>query len=288
VRRKLAVLLGVLALFAVAGGIAGGAVAFGGSDQPDQRQGLAAQENWGVRQRGDRAGRPPGAGQPLAAGRSSGVSRAPATGQPGTGQPGTGRPGTGQPGTARPLLAVVGASFSAGVGAGHPGDAWPEDLARIMHWRLIVSADPGAGYVNPGEGDRGPFSRLAARLNLARTHPQTVIIQGGHDDIGRPLPLIRQRVRSLIAAIRRQSPGARLVLLTVFPRGNNPPAAVWATDQAIVHAARQADPAVLIFDPLAGHWHFPRIGDHLHPTPAGHRWIAERLAAGLRGHQVVA
>ena len=135
-----------------------------------------------------------------------------------------------------------------------------------MHWRLIVNADPGAGYLNPGAGDRGPFSRLAARLDLARAHPQTVIIQGGHDDIGRRLPLIRTRVRGLIAAIRRAAPSARLVLLTVFPRGNDPSAAVWATDQAIVNAARQADPAVLIFDPLAGHWHFPRIGDHLHPT----------------------
>ena len=183
---------------------------------------------------------------------------------------------------------MVGASFSAGVGAGHPGDAWPEDLARIMHWRLIVSADPGAGYVNPGAGHRGPFSRLAARLNLARAHPQTVIIQGGHDDVGRPLTLIRQRVQSLIASVRRAAPGARLVLLTVFPRGNNPPAAVWATDRAIVAAARRADPAVLIFDPLVGRWHFPRIADRLHPTPAGHRWIAERLAARLRGHQVAA
>ena len=132
-------LLGVLALFTVAGGIAVGAVASGGSAQPDQRPGLAAQENRGVRQRsdrGDRAGQAPGAGQPSAAGRSSGVGQAPGTGQRG--------------GTARPLLAVVGASFSAGAGAGHPSDAWPEDLARIMHWRLIVSADPGAGYVNPG------------------------------------------------------------------------------------------------------------------------------------------
>ena len=279
-RRKLAALLGVLALFTVAGGIAVGAVASGGSAQPDQRPGLTAQENRGVRQRsdrgdrGDRAGRAPGVGQPPAAGRSSGVSQAPGTGQPG--------------GSARPLLAVVGASFSAGVGAGHLSDAWPEDLARIMHWRLIVSADPGAGYVNPGAGHRGPFSRLAARLNLARAHPQTVIIQGGHDDVGRPLTLIRQRVQSLIASVRRAAPGARLVLLTVFPRGNNPPAAVWATDRAIVAGARRADPAVLIFDPLAGHWHFPRIADHLHPTPAGHRWIAERLAAGLRGHQVAA
>ena len=185
----------------------------------------------------------------------------------------------------RPLLAVVGASFSAGVGAGHRDHAWPEDLARIMGWRLAVSADPGAGYVNPGAGHRGPFGPLAARLHLARLDPGVVIIQGGHDDIGRPLPLIRSRVESLIRTIRRQDPHGRLAVLTVFPRGR-PSRAALATDQTIVAAARHADPAVLVFDPIASHWQFPRIGDHLHPSPAGHEWIARHLAAGLRdpGH----
>ena len=259
VRRKLAVVLGMLALFAVAGGAIGATIAFGDSDQPAQRtdrSAAVAQENRGERQRGDRAGRPPAAGNST--------------------------------GSARPLLAVVGASFSAGVGAGHPGDAWPQDLARIMHWRLEVSADPGVGYVNPGAGHRGPFSRLTGRLHLARTQPNTIIIQGGHDDIGRPLPLIRQQVESLVAVIRREAPRARLAILTVFPRGGAPSGPAWATDQAIVAAARHTDPAIVVFDPLAGHWHFPRIGDHLHPTPVGHRWIAERLAAGLRGHPVAA
>jgi acyl-CoA thioesterase I len=181
----------------------------------------------------------------------------------------------------RPLLAVVGASFSAGVGADGPDHAWPADLARIMGWRLAVSADPGAGYVNPGAGHRGPFSHLAGRLHLARLDPGTVIIQGGHDDIGRPLPLIRSRVEALISSVRRQDPRCRLAVLTVFPRGRPSPAAL-ATDQAIVAAARHADPAVLVFDPIASHWQFPRIGDHLHPTPAGHEWIARHLAAGLR------
>jgi acyl-CoA thioesterase I len=186
----------------------------------------------------------------------------------------------------RPLLAVVGASFSAGVGAGQPDRAWPEDLARIEHWRLALSADPGAGYINPGSGHRGPFARLAANLHLARIDPNTIIIQGGHDDIGRPLPLIRSRVESLIAAVHRECPKSRLAVLTVFPRGVPSPATV-ATDQTIVAAARHADPAVIVFDPIASHWKFPRIGDQLHPTPAGHEWIAHRLAAGLRGHSTL-
>jgi lysophospholipase L1-like esterase len=180
----------------------------------------------------------------------------------------------------KPLLAVVGASFSAGVGAGQPDRAWPEDLARIMHWRLALSADPGAGYINPGTGGRGPFARLAARLHLARIDPNTIIIQGGHDDIGRPLPLIRTQVESLITTVHRECPKSRLAVLTVFPRGKPNPATV-ATDQTIVAAARQADPAIIVFDPITSHWHFPRIGDQLHPTVVGHEWIAHRLARGL-------
>jgi acyl-CoA thioesterase I len=186
----------------------------------------------------------------------------------------------------RPLLAVVGASFSAGVGAGRPDQAWPQDLARIMHWRLALSADPGAGYVNAGAGHRGPFAKLAAQLHLARIDPNTIIIQGGHDDIGRPLPLIRTQVESLIATVRRECPQSRLAVLTVFPRGN-PNQATVATDQAIVAAARHADPAVIVFDPITSHWQFPRIGDHLHPTPAGHEWIAHKLADGLHADGVL-
>jgi acyl-CoA thioesterase-1 len=182
----------------------------------------------------------------------------------------------------RPLLAVIGASFSAGIGAGTRHHAWPEDLGRLLGWRVAVNADPGAGYVNPGNGDRGPFSRLASQLDLGRLNPRAIIVQGGHDDIGRPLPLTRDRVQRLVGEIHREAPHTLLVVLSVFARGNRPSTAAMATDRTIVAAARRADPGVIVVDPLAGHWHFPRIGDHLHPSAAGHQWIARRLAVLLR------
>jgi lysophospholipase L1-like esterase len=185
-------------------------------------------------------------------------------------------------GTARPLLAVIGASFSAGVGARSHRDAWPEDLRRLLGWRIDVAADPGAGYVNRGNGDRGPFSRLASELDLGRLDPSAIIIQGGHNDIRRPLPLIRERVERLVTELRREAPHALLVVMSVFARGNRPSAAAVATDRTIVGAARRADHGVVVVDPLAEHWHFPRISDDLHPTAAGHHWIARKLAVLLR------
>jgi lysophospholipase L1-like esterase len=181
----------------------------------------------------------------------------------------------------QPVLAVVGASFSAGVGAGRPAQAWPADLGRILHLKVAVSAVSGAGYVNLGAGRRGPFKAMAGRLNLARLRPELVLIQGGHNDINHPAGQVRQSVHALITQIRCESPRSRIGIVSVFPTGDVPSAGARATDRVIVAAARAADPAVLVFDPIAGHWDFPRIGDDLHPSPAGHLWIARKIAAGL-------
>ena len=44
-----------------------------------------------------------------------------------------------------PRLAVVGASFTAGVGSGNPDRSWAVLLARLLHWDAVVYGDPGAG-----------------------------------------------------------------------------------------------------------------------------------------------
>jgi len=186
-----------------------------------------------------------------------------------------------------PTLAVVGASFAAGEGAGSVQRAWPAELGRMIGWQVVVSADPGAGFVSRGNHGRGPFDRLTSQLDLPRLHPRLVLVQGGHDDIGQPPALIAQRVGQLIDTIHRQAPGARIGVLSVFGDQQGPSKAALRTDQTIVTAARRADSSVLIFDPLAGHWQFPRIRDHLHPTPAGHQQIAAAVAAGLARAGVV-
>lgn len=182
-----------------------------------------------------------------------------------------------------PLLVAVGASYTDGVGAQRRFEAWPYQLARLLHWRVVARGVPGAGYIRTGWDGGGPLSREVAELDLRRLHPSLVIIQSGHNDIGEPLPLLRQRVKQLIETVRDETPRSVLALITVFIRaGHRPTAAAWATDRTIVDSARQADPRTLVFDPLAGHWHYPRPTDHLHPRAAGYQWIARRLDDRLR------
>ena len=184
-------------------------------------------------------------------------------------------------------VAIVGASITAGVGPGNPDSSWAVRLARMEHWDAVIYGDPGAGYIRRGILRQGPVSAELARIGLRALRPALVIVQAGHNDIGEPLQLERQRVAQAIALIQAEAPQARIALLTVFP-GKSRAARVYQTDQAIVTAALAADPAVIIMDPLTGRWAYPRIRDRLHPTADGDVQIELKVAEILGEHGVVA
>jgi lysophospholipase L1-like esterase len=189
-------------------------------------------------------------------------------------------------GRGAPRVAIVGASFTAGIGAGAPDRSWAVLLARAEHWDAVIYGDPGAGYVRPGVAHQGPVAHELAQVGLRALRPVLVIVQAGHNDIGKPLPLVQSRVTQAIALIRAEAPQARIALLTVFP-GRSHSARVYQTDQAIVTAARAADPGVIIMDPLTGQWLFPRAPDRLHPTSIGDAQIAVKVAGLLREYGVI-
>lgn len=184
-----------------------------------------------------------------------------------------------------PALAVVGASFTAGVGPGNPGKSWAVLLARMLHWDAVIYGVPGAGYVRAGADRQGPVAAEIARVDLRALAPALVIVQAGHNDIGVPLRLEQRRVEQAIALIHAEAPRARIALLTVFAGRSR--SAAYRTDHAIVTAGRAADPNVIIMDPLAAGWTFPRSHDGLHPTAHGSAWIARTVAGILREHGVL-
>jgi lysophospholipase L1-like esterase len=131
----------------------------------------------------------------------------------------------------------------------------------------------------------GPVAAEIARLDLRALAPALVIVQAGHDDIGVPLRLEQRRVEQAVAMIHAAAPHARIALLTVFA-GRSRSAAAYRTDHAIVAAGRAADRNVIILDPLAAGWTYPRSRDGLHPTASGSARIAGQVAAILHDHGV--
>jgi len=189
-----------------------------------------------------------------------------------------------------PTVAIVGASYTAGVGPGVSSLSWAAVLARTLRWNAVIYGVPGAGYVSTGDASLGPVSRMIGAEQLRGLDPALVIVQAGHDDGGVPSAVERGQVERAIDEIRAQAPHARIALLTVFTK---PATTQWLdfyrTDRAIVTAARAADPSAIIMDPLTGRWKFAHFhGSGLHPTAAGDAQIARRVAAILRSQGIVA
>jgi lysophospholipase L1-like esterase len=183
-------------------------------------------------------------------------------------------------------LVVLGASISAGTGS-TPEQAWPAVVGRCLGRRVVVGAVPGAGYIATGRGARGPVGRLLREADLARLDPSLVVLQAGHNDIGTPGPQLRAAVTTAVETARRDAPRAPLALLTVVAHAGDPSASARATDATIVEAARRADPGVVVLDPIAEGWSFPRVADGLHPTAAGQRLLAGHVLDDLARAGVV-
>jgi lysophospholipase L1-like esterase len=238
----------------------------------------------------------------VARAREAGASRAVSSVQiePRPGKPGEGRPLAGRPAmlsvsaplgacearikrepSRLPTVAVVGASYTAGTGPGNPEQSWAVGLARLLRWNAVIYGVPGAGYAKASSSGRGPMSRMLDEEALPGLSPQLVVVQAGHDDSGVPPGLEGQRVNAAVRQIRTAAPAARIALLTTFASTLPGSPGLRRTDAAIMSAGRAADPGVIVLDPLAGRWSFPRAADGLHPTAAGDAWIARTVESAL-------
>jgi lysophospholipase L1-like esterase len=184
--------------------------------------------------------------------------------------------------TSTPLLVGIGASFTAGVGAGNPDKNWAVRLTQLLGWRAMTIGVPGAGYVNPGTDRLGPLRHELALIRLRALHPSIVIIQAGHDDWRVPKAREAKNVAELIKLAMAEAPHARLAFITAFSNPDTPSTEqneINATNATIMSTIATSDPGAIVINPAD--WHFARVDHGLHPTAAGYAVIAHDVAQAL-------
>jgi len=163
--------------------------------------------------------------------------------------------------------AVIGDSYSAGLGLGHPGRSWASDLPGRVH----VFGFSGSGF----SAGASPCHHVAYDQRAGRAlglDPSLVVVEGGLNDFDQPAADIRAGFRRLMTEI-----GDRRVLV-VGP----PPAPLRGRSAARVdailraEAARSGTPYLSLIDRR-----FDYLRDRLHLTPAGHRRFGALVAARL-------
>lgn len=167
-------------------------------------------------------------------------------------------------------------------GGGNGSRAWPALAWDLLAQRGVdvdgdVAAEGGAGYGHPGNRGR-VFVDLTAQV--VRRNDDLVVFFGSRND----QPVDPQKFPDMAAdtfqLARFTAPKAKfLVIGPPWPTASPPPQVLRIRDS--LRAEATASGAVFV-DPIAEGWFVDRpelIGaDGLHPTDAGHEYMAERIA----------
>jgi lysophospholipase L1-like esterase len=189
-----------------------------------------------------------------------------------------------------PVVMFLGDSYTAG-GPGTTADTtYAAETGRMLGWQVIVGGRGGTGFVTPGRV-KEPFPELFDRQLGWRPPPDMLIVSGGHNDRRVPGPEVGAAARDLLARVRASWPGSRLVLMGPMWGTGSPEPSVLSIRDTLQGVAGEL--RIPFIDPLREQWVTGdrRVGtgnaavyilkDRVHPTPAGHRYIATRLVGDL-------
>lgn len=150
---------------------------------------------------------------------------------------------------------------------------WPSLLAARLGLGLVNSAVGGGGYCNgysyPQQAARGAGAGAGALL-----------CWGGINDRGWPVEEVYQGARTTYGLLRRLCPSAPLLVVGPEWGADERPAVLLERIAAVRRAAAEVGAQFVdSSDWLLGR--FDLMLDAIHPTPEGHRLVAEALAPEL-------
>jgi lysophospholipase L1-like esterase len=180
-------------------------------------------------------------------------------------------------------VAVVGDSYTTGSTEGGNGAqgwtalTWQKLARQGLAVDPSVAAEGRAGYVVRGY-DGNVFSDLTPRA--VKADDALVVFFGSRNDQGADPLALAGMTQGAFAMARRLAPRANLLVIgPPWPTADVPPAVLQIRDVLRITASMAGAAFV---DPIAERWFVGRpdlIGaDGVHPTDAGHAYMAEKIA----------
>jgi acyl-CoA thioesterase-1 len=166
-------------------------------------------------------------------------------------------------------IAVIGDSYSQGLGLASPADSWPSRLEG----RVVVDGFAGSGFSAGASRCSGVAfgDRIARALS---TDPDLVVVQGGLNDFDRTDDAIRTGARRALSRLSGET-----VVVVGPPPAPRRAQAVDRVDRLLSEAAQAAGVAYV----RTADWELEYLPDRLHLTAAGHRMFGDRVASAIAG-----
>ncbi len=183
------------------------------------------------------------------------------------------------PAEARPAVLLVGTSLTAGLGV-DPDEAYPAILQEKLDSAGLPYRVVNAGV--SGETSAGALRRLDWVL---RQRVAVLVIETGANDGLRGLPpdTLLANLEAMVARARRETPPPEVILAGMEAPPNLGARYTGSFREVFPEAARKTGAALVPFllDGVAG---FDSLNqaDGIHPTPEGHRRMAENVWPALR------
>lgn len=185
-------------------------------------------------------------------------------------------------------IAVIGDSYTAGFedtgrgAANWTERAWQNLAGRGAYVSADVAAEGGAGY-----GVRGNRGALFGDLTRRAVQPDDalVVFFGSRNDQDVEPGELSRLIADTLGLARRTAPGARMLVIGPPWPTADVPGNVWRIRDVLSIEARVVGAEFI--DPLAERWFVGRpdlIGpDGVHPTDAGHAYLADKIAPLIAG-----
>lgn len=187
-----------------------------------------------------------------------------------------------KPGTTPLRMAVIGDSFTSGSPQGGRGDkGWPRLItaqlnAQGMDLVTDVGAEGASGYVNIGHGGGVFFDKIAKRV---KKEDRVVVFFGSINDSKATPGEMAHATCDTLRNAEEAAPSARFIVVGPSWANDDPPDYVRRSRDIL--RDRAASLGAKFIDPLDDRWFVDQpelIGkDGVHPTDAGHEYIASKL-----------